>query len=283
MPAYQDLEVAFKEKKFVIKPTLLAGSFGFYAIASKVQYDNAMKELSSLPEDLQIMAEAFMPGELFHFDGIINNGELVLDVICLYAYPNSDCKNGKVLSSIPILRNKALYYKIYEYCNKVLKILQPSDGSVHLELFYEEGREILSFLEIGNRPPGSHVKALYELNYDFNIYQYSLLAAIGLLSSKKINKGQENIDTKSAKYIFNGYIPKMNGYFDFLQIPSLNGRIKIRSFKKYQDRLSNPLSVGDTLAYFEVINQSYEESKMDFNTLKTNTKSLLNLIRSENK
>ncbi|MGW2773601.1 ATP-grasp domain-containing protein [Streptomyces olivaceoviridis] len=117
--------------------------------------------------------EEFVPGPIRHFDGLVQDGEVLVLSGSEYVGTCLRYAQGGPLGSFQL----ALSEEEHAWVSRALAAVRIQDGSFHLEAIAHRGE--LVFLEVGNRVGGADVVATVELATGVHLPSYELRALLG--------------------------------------------------------------------------------------------------------
>jgi hypothetical protein len=163
----------------VVKPTLGCATGGIHLIKNGEELETYLstKLFASIDVDQrmdlvgELMVEAFMKGNMFHVDGIANNGQIIHAWPFAYLHTClSFCQDGSAYGNSSIPQSDPLYQRLCKAAQRLLNILpSPADGLVfHLELYENLAKNRLPdddfvLCEIAARAPGGSITHLIDL------------------------------------------------------------------------------------------------------------------------
>lgn len=128
------------------------------------------------------VVEERCPGDEWHFDGALVDGEIKALMVSKYMAPLIETKQGSTLRSIahPPARHPDLYGEALEFSQRATDALGGRQGVFHLEVFGSPGAFVAG--EVGWRPAGvlAPRSALHTIGLDLWTAHASLLAGHGL-------------------------------------------------------------------------------------------------------
>jgi hypothetical protein len=160
----------------VIKPVSESGSFGTNILNNE---SDLCKYLANpYPGDTEI--ESFVDGEMYHVDGLIQNGEITF--ICASKYVN-DClsfRKNCFLGSYLLDRNNPLYDRLTSATKAVVAALPAARNMAFHAEFWHTPHNRIVFCEIASRTGGAVISTVVEHKHGLNIDREWLLAECGL-------------------------------------------------------------------------------------------------------
>ncbi|MBH2760547.1 ATP-grasp domain-containing protein [Serratia ureilytica] len=165
---------------FIIKPANGMGSFATAAINSRLEFDDYIKKYLKDDNSVAYVVENKITATEFCVDGIWSSGKL--NWFSISKYPTSPLQcNEEKLPSIQILARRdftGLYNEIEQFCPRVLKQLNASNGVFHLEFFKND--EGVFFGECALRPAGARIPEMIKLAYGVDLYNAHTTLSMGL-------------------------------------------------------------------------------------------------------
>ena len=144
------------------------------------------KEFSHHPTS-RFLVETFVPGNMYHIDGIIQNGCQFMRAFS-YMQPPLDMTKGLSVADYTLPIDDLLHHRLIAYTKDLLaKMPGIINGSFHLEIFHQAGVSTLGnifgdivFCEIAMRPGGGRISSEWEASYGFNFHHQAMRAQAGL-------------------------------------------------------------------------------------------------------
>ncbi|MFC0476788.1 acetyl-CoA carboxylase biotin carboxylase subunit family protein [Robertmurraya beringensis] len=167
IPEFKEIESFLDIQKFidkydypvVIKPISGAGSLNTHIIDSKEK----LYEVLGNGLDKDMMIEKFINGDMYHVDGIYQNGELLISRPSVYINGCLAYQENKFLGSVMLDYAHPLFDRLNDEALKILDKLSSSEQAIvyHLELFHTNEDEIV-FCEIASRVGGGRINDCFE-------------------------------------------------------------------------------------------------------------------------
>jgi len=154
---------------WVLKPRLMAGAIGIRKINSATELWPVLEQMGD--EQSYYLLEKYVPGEVYHVDSIVYQGEIRFAIASGYGRPPMDVSHqGGVFTSRILERRSAVEQKLIEKNRLVLGALGLVRGVSHTE--YIIGREdgTVYFLETSARVGGAHIAELIEFATGINMW-----------------------------------------------------------------------------------------------------------------
>ncbi|MGW7413898.1 ATP-grasp domain-containing protein [Streptomyces sp. NPDC054863] len=122
-------------------------------------------------EDFQV--EEFVSGPIRHFDGLVQDGEVLVLSASEYVGTCLGYAQGLPMGSFQIGFSR----ETRDWVSRALAAVRIEDGSFHLEAIVHEGEPV--FLEVGNRVGGADVVATVEMATGVHLPSYELRVLLG--------------------------------------------------------------------------------------------------------
>lgn len=154
---------------WVLKPRSSAGAMGIRKIADAGELWTALETLGD--EQSNYLLERYVPGDIFHVDTIVYNGEIRFAAASGYGRPPMDVAHGGGVFTTRLLeRGSESEQSLLALNRQVLAALGLESGVSHTE--YIQGREDgrLYFLETSARVGGAHIADLVEAATGVNLW-----------------------------------------------------------------------------------------------------------------
>jgi len=154
---------------YMIKPRLLAGSYGLKKINDKREMWERINQLGD--EQSFFLMERFIPGSIYHVDTIISEREVVFGLASKYGTPPFEVAHqGRVFTSQTLDSNSDEAKEVLELNTKVIKALGLLRGVSHSEFIRAEDDK-LYFLETSARVGGANLSSLVEAASGINLWR----------------------------------------------------------------------------------------------------------------
>jgi hypothetical protein len=115
------------------------------------------------------LVERFVPGEIYHVEGITYGGELLFEVVHKYAQPPFDVMHsGGVFSTRTLPRESADAVEVRTVHGKLLRALGMRNGVTHTEFIRAKADGKLYFLETAARVGGAFIAEVTEAGNGVN-------------------------------------------------------------------------------------------------------------------
>lgn len=179
----------------VVKPRNGSATVNTFLIKDEFELNDSLERIQ---DQLEIfIIESFNPGEEYHCDSIVVNGEVCFSSVGKYYTNCIDTINTeKPVAAVifPDILNNPLVDKIKELNKKVVKVLGIKKSICHLEVFENNGDLVVG--EIASRLGGGPlIGRAIESAYGINMYKK--FVEIGL---------SEDLDIEISKHQYSGYV-----------------------------------------------------------------------------
>jgi biotin carboxylase len=171
---------------FILKPAIGGGARGVSFIDDAVTLDACMRS----HDDFQVLlAEEYVAGDEWHIDGFLANGSVKHILVSRYGQPLLMTKAGRSVRSFPVcfFGHEELYATCSELMAKVFNALSISTTVFHVELFYIDGKIVVS--EVASRPGGGLIPEMCVAMGGFNLWPAMVggESSVGLFDEKRNN------------------------------------------------------------------------------------------------
>ncbi|HOJ08772.1 MAG: ATP-grasp domain-containing protein [Ignavibacteriota bacterium] len=154
---------------YMIKPRLLAGSYGLKKVNDKREMWDRINYLAD--EQSFFLMERFIPGSIYHVDTIISEREVVFGLASKYGTPPFEVAHqGRVFTSQTLDSSSEEAKEVLELNIKVIKALGLLRGVSHSEFIRAEDGK-LYFLETSARVGGANLSTLVEAATGVNLWR----------------------------------------------------------------------------------------------------------------
>lgn len=154
---------------YLVKPRLLAGSLGIRKYDSLPEVGGAFERLGS--ESADYVLEQFIPGPLYHVDGIVDGGKVLWAQAHKYGRPLLEvAQNGGVFTSCTVQRGSPTEKALLDVHEKMVEALGLDRGVTHAE-FIEDAQGRFVFVETACRVGGAHLSDLIETTSGINLWR----------------------------------------------------------------------------------------------------------------
>ncbi|MEK3880164.1 ATP-grasp domain-containing protein [Paenibacillus sp. FSL M7-0420] len=156
---------------FVIKPIDNAGSMGVHVIHDKAELTEMLEY--GLETNLEI--ETHVAGEMYHIDGLYQNGSLLLSRPSQYVNGCLAYREGNYVGSVLLDQNHVMYQRLNEAVHAILNVMPTPDHAIsfHAEIFHTFNDELV-FCEIACRVGGGLIVEAIEFATGINILKESI-------------------------------------------------------------------------------------------------------------
>ena len=154
---------------YMIKPRLLAGSYGLKKVNNKAEMWDRINHLGD--EQSFFLMERFVPGSIYHVDSIISEKEVVFALVSKYGTPPFEVAHqGRVFTSVTLDSKSDEAKEVLALNKGVLNALGLLRGVSHSEFIRAEDGK-LYFLETSARVGGANLSSLVEAAAGINLWR----------------------------------------------------------------------------------------------------------------
>jgi biotin carboxylase len=155
---------------WVLKPRSQASAIGIRKLQAAEQLWPLLEQLGD-EQSLHVL-ERFLPGHVYHADGIVVAGDVVFGEVHRYAQPPFDVMHsGGLFSSATLPRGCADARAIEEVLPSILHALDLRDGAFHVEFIRAHADGRFYFLEAAARVGGAHIAEMVEAATGINLWR----------------------------------------------------------------------------------------------------------------
>ena len=182
---------------WLIKPRFEASATGIRKIDSA---DELWPALEALGDRQSFhLVERFVPGDIFHVDAIVSEGEVVFAAACRYGTPPLDVAHGGgVFTTRTLPRGSADERALVEANRRVLEAMRMRRGVSHTEFIKSRADGRFYFLETAARVGGAHIAELVEAATGVNLWRE--------WASIEIGRGERGYEPPPARGAYAGLV-----------------------------------------------------------------------------
>lgn len=170
----------------ILKPKDGVSSEGVHKVQTKDQFNILINKINQT----NYQCEQFIDGTIYHADGLVQNGKIILCKISEYINTCFSYTLGTPLGSV-LLDDEDFLAKANQFTNNVIKAFSLNDGAFHLEFIFDQNNEFY-FLEIGARVGGAQVPYVFKNIYGIDIFKEWVNIQFGKNVSLVPNVGTES-------------------------------------------------------------------------------------------
>jgi biotin carboxylase len=155
---------------WLLKPRTQASAIGI----RKLDEPDAVWRLLDELADMQshYVLERYVPGDVYHVDGIVVGGELRFGAVSRYAQPPFDTMHGGGIFCTATVRNGApADVALREQTARLIGAVGIRDAVVHAEFIHDRDTGGFDFLEIAARVGGAHIAEMVEAATGVNLWR----------------------------------------------------------------------------------------------------------------
>jgi ATP-grasp domain len=155
---------------WVLKPRSLAGAMGIKKIRDAGELWKLVTDLGDLQS--HYLLEQFVPGDVFHADTIVREGQVVFAAASEYGRPPMEVSHeGGVFVTRILNRRSEVAGRLIEMNARVLTALGMTQGVSHTEFIRGRDDNEVYFLETSARVGGAHIAELVEAATGVNLWK----------------------------------------------------------------------------------------------------------------
>lgn len=152
---------------WVLKPRLLAGAIGIKKVHSADELWQSIHGLGD--EQSSYLVERYVPGDIYHVDSAVFDGEIQFAAASRYGAPPMDVSQGGGIFTTRLLeRGSEMERRILDCNRDVLKAMGLSRGVSHTEFIHGRDDDRVYFLETSARVGGANIAELLEYGAGVN-------------------------------------------------------------------------------------------------------------------
>lgn len=169
---YDDLRdfLARVPPPWLLKPRSQASSMGIRRLQDSEQFWRTLDELGD--EQSFYVLEQYLPGEVFHVDSLVKDGEVIFAAASGYSRPPLNVyQDGGVFVSRTLDRTDALTQALLAVNRQVIRALGLPRGATHCEFLKANADGQLYFLECAARVGGANIADVVEHATGVNLWR----------------------------------------------------------------------------------------------------------------
>lgn len=154
---------------WLLKPRTEASAVGIRKIHEPDQLWRALDELGDMQS--RYILERFVPGDIFHVDSIVSEGQVVFSVVHKYGRPPMQLMHeGGVFTTRTVDRASRDWQQLTELNSRLVPSLGMVRGVTHAEYIRAHSDGRYYFLEIAARVGGAFIADLVEVGTGINLW-----------------------------------------------------------------------------------------------------------------
>jgi len=155
---------------WVLKPRFEAGAIGIHKLHDSEQVWRALDELGD--QQSYYLLEQFIPGDVYHVDALVWEGEVVFAVSSRYgAPPLSVTQGGGIFNTRLLPRDSAEFRATTGMAADVFRAFELPRGVTHTEFIHAHHDGQFYFLETAARVGGAHIDKMVEAATGIALWQ----------------------------------------------------------------------------------------------------------------
>ena len=207
-------------------------------------------------KDKIFLVQEYIYADIYHIDGLVNNGKIVYCEPSKYIYNPLLIKNGISAAAVSLDHTSQKFKDLVEYASELVKKMY-SDGTFlfHLEVFYD-GTEVV-FLEIASRIGGARIRQNLQFKLTYNPFQLLLFAIC-----------DESLPQLPKYFPVTGWLLTAKKKGTIVQLPEITDQIKQEFFifdyivyTQIGKKLNDAFHSADAIIGFSSYGSTYSETK----------------------
>ncbi|MEG8178880.1 ATP-grasp domain-containing protein [Nocardia terpenica] len=159
----------------VLKPRRGMGSRGIHIVHDDAEFARAWPQID--PDDYE--AEEFVPGTIYHVDGLVSDGRLLFSRVSRYLTTCLAAQHQRIPLGSVVVDDAELRDRLNSFALRALLALSLDASPFHLELILRADREPV-FLEVGARPGGGQIRFVFDDLYGVDLFREWANLALGV-------------------------------------------------------------------------------------------------------
>lgn len=155
---------------WLLKPRTQASAIGI----RKIHHPDELWPLLETLGDMQShhLLERYVPGDVYHVDGLVAGGEVLQCEVHRYAQPPFDVMHtGGIFCSATVPRGGAEEAALQPATSRLLRAVGLDDGVFHAEFIRAGDTGEYHFLEVAARVGGAHIADMVKAATDINLWR----------------------------------------------------------------------------------------------------------------
>jgi biotin carboxylase len=146
---------------WLLKPRTQASAIGIRKVNQPDELWPVLDELGDAQS--HHLLERYVPGDVYHVDGIVDRGALRMCEVHRYAQPPFDTMHhGGIFCSATVERGSDADVELRDETDRLLQALGLEDGAFHAEFIRSRESGAFHFLEVAARVGGAHIAEVVE-------------------------------------------------------------------------------------------------------------------------
>lgn len=155
---------------WVLKPRSEASAVGIKKVHNSEELWRSLDVLGD--RQSYYVLEKYIPGEVYHVDGILNDRKMVFAEVHKYANPPLDVvSSGGIFASRTVERGSEDHVRLVELCDKLIHALGLVRGITHTEFIKHSEDGEFYFLETAARVGGANIAEMVEAARGINLWR----------------------------------------------------------------------------------------------------------------
>jgi biotin carboxylase len=155
---------------WVLKPRTQASAIGIRRILEPAELWPILESLGDMQS--HYLLERFIPGDVYHVDGLVADGELRFAEVNRYAQPPFDVMHsGGIFCTATVPRGSDDTQTLQAATAALVRAVSVRNGAIHAEYIRDRDTGTFNFLEIAARVGGAHIAEMVEAATSINLWR----------------------------------------------------------------------------------------------------------------
>ena len=155
---------------WVLKPRTQASAIGIRKLSHADELWPTLEQLGD--RQSHHLLERYIPGDVYHVDGIVSAGALLFAEAHRYAQPPFETMHsGGIFCSTTVERGSAEQTELRDLTLRLVRAVGTRDGIVHVEYIRERETGTFHFLEVAARVGGAHIADMVQAATGVNLWR----------------------------------------------------------------------------------------------------------------
>ncbi|CAN5661940.1 ATPase [soil metagenome] len=155
---------------WVLKPRSQASAIGIRKIREAHELWPILESLGDMQS--HYLVERFIPGDVYHVDGIVVDGAVRFADVNRYAQPPFDVMHaGGIFCTATVPRGSAYERALLELTARLVSAASIRNAAIHAEYIRDRESGTFNFLEVAARVGGAHIAEMVEAATGLNLWR----------------------------------------------------------------------------------------------------------------
>lgn len=170
----------------VIKPLLGAGGESTYVVKTTAELEELLETYDFKSRPMEV--EEYVPGDMYHVDGFVIEGQLRFAWASQYVHSNLSFKERQLAMSILLSPANPLNERLIAFAKTVLDALPKLHNlSFHLEAFHTPSDQFI-LCEVASRTGGGKIRSQIYHAFGIDLNELTVKAQVGLPIPSQLSK-----------------------------------------------------------------------------------------------